>query len=41
MLACDIIALIFDIEANVRVTKLAYVFKKIHDECVTANPTKK
>ena len=27
MLACDIITLIFDIETNVRVSKLAYVFK--------------
>jgi len=33
MLACDIISLIFDIETNVRVAKLAHAFKSIVGEC--------
>jgi len=29
MLACDIIALIFDLESNIKVSKLLYIFKNM------------
>jgi hypothetical protein len=41
MLACDIISLIFDIETNVRVEKLAYVFKCVANETGLPSAQKK